>query len=93
MNERRNSHPRYPIGQPVSLLLGNNGCRVFCDMKDMSLLGAGLISVPLRFVPHTFRILINSEDIALPCKLRWMNGSELGVQFTGDPEYIINIAG
>jgi AraC-like DNA-binding protein len=89
MDNRRNSHPRYQVNQPVSLLIGNNGCRVFCDLKDMSLTGAGLTSVPLRYMPQTFKILITSENVALPCKLRWIEGTEVGVQFIGDPEQVL----
>ena len=91
MKNRRNSHPRYEVRRPVSLLIGDNGCRVFCELKDMSLTGARLTSVPLRYVPQTFKILIPSENVALPCRLRWIDGKELGVQFIGDPDYRHNI--
>ncbi|MEM9473102.1 MAG: PilZ domain-containing protein [Pseudomonadota bacterium] len=91
MKNRRNRHPRYQVGRPVSLLIGNNGCRVFCELKDMSLTGARLASVPLRYMPQTFKILITGENVALPCKLRWIEGTEVGVQFTGDPDYLHNI--
>lgn len=91
MTNRRNAHPRYDVGRPVSLLIGNNGCRVFCELKDMSLTGARLSSVPLRYMPQTFKILITSENVALPCKLRWIEGTEVGVQFTGNPDYLHNI--
>jgi len=57
----------------------------------MSLTGARLTSVPLRYVPQTFKILIDSENVALPCKLRWIKSGELGVQFIGDPDYSHNI--
>ena len=86
MNNRRNAHPRHQINRPVSLLIGNNGCRVSCELKDMSLTGARLASVPQRYIPQTFKILITSENVALPCKLRWIESGELGVQFIGDPE-------
>lgn len=91
MTNRRNAHPRYEVGRPVSLLIGNNGCRVFCELKDMSLTGARLSSVPLRYMPQTFKILISSENVALPCKLRWIEGTEVGVQFTGNPDYLHNV--
>lgn len=91
MNNRRNRHPRYEVGRPVSLLIGDNGCRVFCELKDMSLTGARLSSVPLRYMPQTFKILITGENVALPCKLRWIEGAEVGVQFTGNPDYRHNI--
>lgn len=91
MNNRRNRHPRYEVGRPVSLLIGDNGCRVFCELKDMSLTGARLSSVPLRYMPQTFKILITGENVALPCKLRWIDGTEVGVQFTGNPDYSHNI--
>ena len=91
MNNRRNTHPRHQISRPVSLLIGDDGCRVFCELKDMSLTGARLTSVPLRYVPQTFKILINSENVALPCKFRWIESGELGVQFVGTPEYRHNI--
>ena len=57
----------------------------------MSLTGARLTSVPSRYIPQTFKILINSENVSLPCRLRWIEGSELGVQFIGEPEYRHNI--
>ena len=38
-----------------------------------------------------FKILITSENVALPCKLRWIDGTEVGVQFVGDPDYRHNI--
>lgn len=91
MSNKRNSHPRYQISRPVSLLIGDNGCRVFCDLKDMSMMGARLTSVPLRYVPERFKILIPSENVALPCRLRWIEGGEVGVQFTGEPDYRHNI--
>ena len=88
MTERRNSHPRYPIGQPITLLFGDDGCGVFCNLGDMSLTGARLTSVPLQYLPPTFRILIGSEGAVVPCKLRWINGTEVGVYFTGDVEHL-----
>lgn len=91
MENRRNRHPRYEVGRPVSVLIGNNGCRVFCELKDMSLTGARLAAVPLRYMPQTFKILIPGENVALPCKLRWIQGTEVGVQFTGDPDYLHDI--
>ena len=47
--------------------------------------------MPLRYMPQTFKILITGENVALPCKLRWIEGTEVGVQFTGDPDYLHNI--
>ena len=91
MNNRRNSHPRYEVGRPVSLLIGDNGCRVFCELKDMSLTGARLSSVPLRYMPQKFKILITGENVALRWKLRWIDGTEVGVQFTGNPVFNHNI--
>ena len=90
MNNRRNSFPRYEVSHPVSLLIGNKGCSVFCELKDMSITGAKLTSVPLRYLPERFNILITSENVALPCRLRWIDGKEAGVQFTGDPDYCHN---
>ena len=86
MNERRNIHPRYPIGQPVTLLLGDDGDHVSCDLEDMSLEGARLTSVPLQYLPPRFSIFIHAEGVSVPCKLRWINGLEAGVFFTGDPQ-------
>ena len=57
----------------------------------MSITGAKLASVPLRYLPERFRILISSENVALNCRLRWTKGSEAGVQFIGDPDYRHNI--
>lgn len=91
MHNKRNAHPRYAVSRPVSLLIGDNGCRVFCELKDMSLTGAKLASVPLRYLPERFSILVPSENVAVPCRLRWMKGSEAGVQFIGDPDYRHNI--
>ena len=91
MNNRRTPQPRCKVGRPVSLLIGNNGCREICELKDMSITGAKLGSVPLRHLPERFRILISSENVALTCRLRWMKGSEAGVQFIGDPDYRHNI--
>jgi hypothetical protein len=79
------------MNHPVSLLVGNNGCLVFCELRDMSITGARLASVPLKNVPDTFNFLIHSEDVALPCRVRWIKGTELGVEFIGEPEYRRNI--
>jgi hypothetical protein len=87
MSNRRNSHPRYEVSHPVSLLIGNKGCSVFCELKDMSITGAKLASVPLKYLPERFSVLITSENVALPCKLRWIEGRQAGVQFVGDPDY------
>lgn len=57
----------------------------------MSMTGAKLASVPLRYLPERFKILISSENVALTCRLRWMKGSEAGVQFIADPDYRENI--
>ena len=91
MDNRRNNHPRYDVSQPVSLLIGNKGCSVFCEMKDMSLSGAKLTAIPLRYLPEQFKILITNENVALQCRLRWLNGREAGVQFVGEPDYHHNI--
>ena len=90
MDNRRNSHPRYEVSQPVSLLIGNKGYHIFCELKDMSLTGAKLASIPMRYLPERFKILITSENVELPCRLRWIEGRKAGVQFTGDPVYGTN---
>ncbi len=87
MNNRRKPHPRYDVNRPVSLLIGDKGCSVFCELKDMSISGAKLSSVPLRYLPEKFKILIASENVALTCKLRWIDGKQAGVQFIGEPDY------
>jgi len=87
MSNRRNTHPRYDLDQQVSLLVGHDSCRVFCELKDMSITGARLACVPLKSFPETFKFVINSEDAVLPCRLRWSNGTEIGVEFIGEPEY------
>ena len=91
MTNRRNPHPRYPISQKISLLVDNDSCRVFCELKDMSLTGARLSGVPLKSVPETFRFLIDSENAIIPCRVRWTSTSEIGVEFTGEPEFRISI--
>ena len=91
MDNRRNSYPRYDLNRPVSLLIGDKGCSVFCELKDMSISGAKLTAVPLRYLPERFRILITSENVALPCRLRWIDGKQAGVQFVGEPDYQYNI--
>ena len=91
MNNRRTPQPRCKVGRPVSLLIGNNARRVICELKDMSVTGARLASVPLRHLPERFRILISNDNLALDCTLRWFEGAEAGVQFTGDADYRFNI--
>jgi len=90
MDNRRNPHPRYEVSQPVSLLIGNKGYHISCELKDMSLSGAKLASIPLRYLPERFKILITGENVELPCRLRWIEGRVAGVQFTGDPVYDTN---
>lgn len=84
---RRNPHPRYEVDQKISLLIGDDSCRVFCELKDMSIKGARLASVPLKNVPERFKFIIPGEDVALPCRVCWTSGREIGVEFTGDPEF------
>ena len=57
----------------------------------MSITGARLALAPLKNVPDTFNFLIHSEDVALPCRVRRIKGTELGVEFIGEPEYRRNI--
>ena len=45
----------------------------------------------MRYLPERFKILITSENVAVPCRLRWIEGREAGVQFTGDIDYQHNI--
>jgi hypothetical protein len=87
MRERRNPSPRYQVRHEVSLLLDQDGCRVFCELKDMSLSGARLAKVPLKSIPETFSFLISTEDVVLPCRVRWTSTSEIGVEFTGEPQF------
>lgn len=87
MRDRRNPSPRYQLRHEVSLLLDQDGCRVFCELKDMSLTGARLSKVPLKSIPETFRFLISTEEVVLPCRVRWTSTSEIGVEFTGEPEF------
>ncbi len=84
--DRRKPHSRFEVNQQVSLLIDDDNCRVFCELKDMSVTGARLAKVPLRTVPETFRFVIPSVDIALPCRVCWTSDSEIGVEFIGDPE-------
>jgi hypothetical protein len=90
MSNRRTPHPRYQMNHQASLLVGDHGCRVFCTLKDMSLTGARLGSVPLKAIPENIRISIPHENVLLPCRVRWVNGPEVGVEFTGTPEFLTN---
>lgn len=93
MRNRRNPHPRYDINQQVSLVFGHDSCRVFCELKDMSMTGARLASVPLKSFPDSFKIVIDSEDVALNCRLCWVNATEIGVEFIGQPEHNVRFFG
>ena len=86
MTNRRKPNPRYEINQQVNLLFGDAGCHVFCELKDMSMTGARLASVPLKSVPETLKFFIPSENVALACRVRWTSSNEIGVEFTGEPE-------
>jgi hypothetical protein len=88
MKDRRNPHPRYQVSHQASILVGDRNCRVFCTLKDMSITGARLGSVPLKSVPESFSISIPDEDVILSCRLRWTNGTEIGVEFEGDPQFL-----
>jgi hypothetical protein len=90
MSNRRNPHPRYQMSHQASLLVGDQGCRVFCTIKDMSVTGARLGSVPLKALPENISISIPHEDVLLPCRMRWVEGTEVGVEFTGTPEFLTN---
>ncbi len=90
MSNRRNPHPRYQMSHQASLLVGDKGCRVFCTLKDMSVTGARLGAVPLKAIPENIRISIPHENVLLPCRVRWVDGKEVGVEFTGTPEFLIN---
>ena len=59
-------------------------------LKDMSVTGARLGSVPFKAIPENIRISIPHEDVLLPCRVRWVDGTEVGVEFTGTPEFLIN---
>jgi hypothetical protein len=78
------------MSHQASLLVGDQGCRVFCTLEDMSLTGARLGSVPLKAIPEQVRISIPHEDVLLPCRVRWVDGMEVGVEFTGTPEFLTN---
>ena len=52
--------------------------------------GARLGSVPLKAIPEQITISIPHEDVLLPCRVRWVDGTEVGVEFTGTPEFVIN---
>ena len=86
MNDRRNTNPRYPVGKPVGLLIGNKEYHISCQLEDMSLTGAKLASLPVRYLPERFKILITGENVKLPCRLRWIEGRQAGVQFVGEPQ-------
>lgn len=73
------------------MLFDHDNCRVFCELKDMSLTGARLAKVPLKSIPETFRFVITSEDVVLPARVRWTSDCEVGIEFTGEPEFRGNI--
>ena len=89
MSNRRNPHPRYEMSHQTTLV-GDQRCLIFCTLKDMSLTGARLGSVPLKAIPENFRISIPHEDVVLQCLLRWIDGTEVGVEFTGTPKFVTN---
>ena len=72
------------------MLVGDQGCRVFCTLKDMSVTGARLGSVPLKALPENISISIPHEDVLLPCRVRWVDGKEVGVEFSGAPKFLAN---
>ena len=74
-------------------MFGQDSCRVFCELKDMSMTGARLTSVALKSFPASFKIVIDSEDVAIDCRLCWINATEIGVEFIGQPEHHVRFSG
>jgi hypothetical protein len=54
-----------------------------CVVRDFSTKGARLeLSLPVS-VPDTFKLIVDGEELALPCQVKWRDdkGKSIGVEF------------
>ena len=80
MNDGRVA-PRKRVLKAGIIDLGVTG-RVDCFVKNISATGAAIqVNTPL-FIPDKFRLIVQSEDLNLICRVVWREPRRMGVTFT-----------
>jgi hypothetical protein len=54
-----------------------------CAIRDLSAGGARLTVKPECELPKEFDLLYVTDQLLIPCEIRWRRGDRLGVRFTG----------
>ena len=78
LNERRSETRRRVF---KGGLISYNGQTVDCTVRNISRRGAALEIGIMVAVPPTFRLAIAVDEMIVPCRLIWSEGTRVGVAF------------
>lgn len=78
--ENRRGHVRRLVFMKGMILYNEGKITIPCRLRDISESGAKLELEHQQLLPHTFDLQIRDMP-ALRCKLRWVHGNRVGVQF------------
>jgi hypothetical protein len=72
---------RIGLGRPgaISSLAGHSVAN--CVVLDISVNGARLVVSSPDVIPDYFRLNYGAKTVMPKCRVRWRNGTELGVEF------------
>lgn len=59
---------------------------VNCQVRDLSEAGAKLLFEDLPTLPRTFQLHIPVDGVRYPAEVKWIEGTDFGVRFTGPPQ-------
>ncbi len=78
MDERR-QHPRIEVDEPAYISV--DGTSTSCRVVNISADGAAIEVHADAYVPDRFQLMTVSDRVVRDCRMVWLKGRRVGVQF------------
>jgi hypothetical protein len=75
--------PRRRILKEGRIVIRRGWSLINCSIRDTSRGGARLSVKPETVLPKEFDLLFVTEQLLVPCEIRWRRGERMGVRYTG----------
>jgi len=82
LNDSRCTHRRRML-KDGRIVINKGWSLIDCAIRDVSTAGARLSVKPQCELPNELELLFVTEEMLVPCELRWRRGDRLGVRFIG----------
>ena len=77
--EDRRKHSRSAVDEPA--YISGDGSSTRCTVVNLSEAGAAIDVPDSSYLPSTFKLMTETDRVVRSCRIIWVMGNRIGVQF------------